>query len=108
MSVRTPVFFIWALAAFAILAASEVPARRLARQLPAAPAEAASIRSRHNESLKRMLAALGLPAGDDRSNVVARAAAFDLVTDSLTNKTGASAGRALRTDFDAVVKRRGR
>ena len=85
MMIRTPVFFIWALTAFALFAASEVPARRLARQLPAGRAEAATARAAHNAELKQFMRRAGLPDGESLSNVVERTVALRALNAGLTN-----------------------
>ena len=93
MSVRTSVFFIWAMVACAIFSDSEVPARRVARQLPAERSEVAELRSRHNEELKAFFAAAGLPDGDSISNVVQRTRDISALCSALTNGLGKTSGR---------------
>lgn len=87
MSIRAPVCFIWLLVTLSVFSAAEVPSRRLARQLPPAAAESASLRSRHNDAVKGLLAALGLDTGESRTNVVLRTAAIARLTAAITNGT---------------------
>lgn len=62
------------------------PAPRIARSVPAEARAAAEARRKHNDSLRQMFRAVGVPDGSDPASVNARAAAIDAVVSAITNR----------------------
>ena len=83
-------------------AASEVPPPRLARSVPPEAAARAAVRARHNEALRELFSAVGVPSGSGPGAVEARSAAISAVVSAITNRAEVGA-TGIRADAVAAA-----